>query len=149
MKREYGIQGLEELNKLLETLPQKAQYNVLRASLFAGAKAIEKEAKLRAPRLTGRLAKSIKAKRSKSKKRSEVASRVEVQVPYGHLAEYGFNHTSGRHVPGKPFLFPAFKGREKEIQADIVKKLRTAILKELSGPKWISQMRKAVAQAGK
>lgn len=150
MKKEIGLQGLEDLNKLLEALPEKVQYNVLRATLFAGAKSIEKEAKARAPRDTGRLQKAIKAKRTRGKRRSEVGARVEVPVPYAHLVERGFNHAvSGKHVPGKPFLFPAFHGREREIQQDILRKLRDAILKQMSGPKWAGQLRKSFNQANR
>jgi HK97 gp10 family phage protein len=46
---EINIQGLADLNKLLQELPAKIEANVLRGGLRAGAKVIEAEAKRQVP----------------------------------------------------------------------------------------------------
>lgn len=141
-----GLQGLQQLNEMLLSLPQKAHYNVLRNALLAGAKVIAKRAVARASAQsvqTGRMVKSIRAKRSRSKK-GEVAAAVAVEVPYAHLVEYGFNHTNGNHVPGKPFLFPAFQEKKHEIEEEIVRKLKELVSKELSGAKFAPGIKKTL-----
>lgn len=60
MSRDFPVKGLADLDKFLSALPQRMQKQAYRSALTAAAAPIRDEAKVRAPRETGKLAKSIK-----------------------------------------------------------------------------------------
>ena len=64
------------------------------------------------PRVTGRLAASVKSTLAKSEKRSSV--RIGARVPYAGWIEFG--GTRGRpYIPGGRYLYPTALGAEPEV----------------------------------
>lgn len=60
MTRAFPVKGLKELDAYLSALPKNMQKGAYRAGLTAAAKPIRDEARLRAPKQTGKMAKAIK-----------------------------------------------------------------------------------------
>lgn len=78
------IKGLKRTNKFLAQLPASMNKEIIKASdIFM--KFVQKSAKLRAPRMTGRLAESIKLRKTK---KNEI--RIMVDSPYAYFQEFGF-----------------------------------------------------------
>jgi len=61
MSREFPVTGLKELDAYLSHLPMNLQKGAYRAGLTAAAAVIRDEARLRVPRQSGKLAKSIRS----------------------------------------------------------------------------------------
>lgn len=60
MSRDLPLKGLKELDGYLSALPKNMQKAAYRQALTAAAKPVRDEARLRAPKATGKMAKSIK-----------------------------------------------------------------------------------------
>lgn len=115
----FKVEGLEELQRKLKTLPGKVQKKLLRSAVTAGAKPIVAAAKAGAPERTGTVKLSIGRKvvtknghataviGAKSNVQSEFKGQVEKPSRIIHLLEKGFIDRAGEHVPGKPFIEPA------------------------------------------
>lgn len=86
MSRNIPIKGLKELDAVLATLPDKMQTSAYRSALTAAAAVIGKEARLRAPKKTGGLAKSIKW----STRRLEDGTFRASIGPKKHPSKHGF-----------------------------------------------------------
>ncbi len=108
--------------------------------LFEGAKIYEAEAKRLAPVVTGRLRRSIKAKRGKKRSASvqtyrsvftAVDSTKFEGVSYAHLVEYGHNIVRGGKVIGRvkghPFFRPAVIAKQAEVEKHVVDGLNRLI----------------------
>ena len=67
MATEFKIDGLAELDKELKQFPMRVQKNVLRGAVRAGSGVIVKEARRLAPKETGDLRRSIKARNPRIK----------------------------------------------------------------------------------
>lgn len=120
MSKETTIVGIDEINELLgDILPRHAR-NLSRSFIHGIASRVAREAKKKAPKDTGNLKKSIKAKRRKSppgKPVSDVTVRRDDNVDgfYWRFVEYG---TAGNNPqPARPFLEPA----KQEVAANIEK----------------------------
>jgi HK97 gp10 family phage protein len=61
MSKTYPVSGLADLDKYLSALPKNMQKGAYRAGLTAAAAVVRDEARLRAPKQTGQMAKSIKS----------------------------------------------------------------------------------------
>lgn len=61
MSRDFSVKGLAELDRYLSALPKNMQTGAYRAGLVAAAAVIRDEARLRAPKKTGAMAKSIRS----------------------------------------------------------------------------------------
>jgi|GEM_PF-2381908 len=78
------IKGLKRLNRSLLQLPASMEKEIMiKSEEFM--KRVQKSAKLRAPRFTGRLAESIKVIKNK---KNEI--QIIVDSPYGYFQEFGF-----------------------------------------------------------
>lgn len=94
MMSSNSLPGTEATIRALENLPAKMQDGAIRAGLTAAAKVIRTEARLRAPRKTGQLAKAIVSGSSRKNQDNTFSIRVYVdeRKPHGFLGyfyEYG------------------------------------------------------------
>ncbi len=78
------IRGLNRVTKMLVKLPKATEQELKKVNMRF-MKFVQKSAKLRAPRMTGRLAESIVIKKSR---KNEI--RLVVESPYGIFQEKGF-----------------------------------------------------------
>lgn len=129
MANEIRVSGFKELEANLKALPLRLARNVVARATYAGAVVVRDAARKNAPVKTGKLRKSIRIKKKRSRRGStEVIYTVFPKEYYGHIVEKG----SGPHIikvktkkalgkygkfglivkhPGakaKPFLRPAF-----------------------------------------
>ena len=132
------VQGLDRLSRALKELPKRVARSGLRAAVYAGAKVIRDEAKLKAPVATAALGtnqpppgtlkrsvimKQIPERSSDQKQTFFVTVRhgkkyrkqgKKGQLPqdawYWRLVEFGTVKMSAR-----PFLRPAFEGKKREV----------------------------------
>lgn len=61
MSKQFPVTGLRELDAYLSALPKNMQTGAYRAGLTAAAAVVRDEARMRAPRKSGKLAKSIRS----------------------------------------------------------------------------------------
>ncbi len=91
----FRIQGLRELSDRLHALPEALGGPVLERSVRAGAELIRADAAARAPRATGKLARSI-ALWTLDVSRDHVSVAVGLRrLPYAHLVEFGHRMVIG------------------------------------------------------
>ena len=137
MPNDVRIDGLQELARALRELPQRVARNGLRASVYAGAKVIRDEAKLKAPMATaplgpnqpppGTLKRSIIMKQvpelSGDKKQTffvtvRQGKKYRKQGKKGNLSQdawyWRFVEFGTVKMSAKPFLRPAFEGKKME-----------------------------------
>jgi HK97 gp10 family phage protein len=146
------IQGGRELERALRALPGKVAKKIVRKALRAGAKPIQQDAKARAPKKTGKGAKSIKVRATKRRRKGTIG--ISVQTSAGDFAgdefymsflEYGFNKVPtyrGRDgkiystprgtkpttkIEGKKFMAKAFDAKKDDAVRQISTVLRTEI----------------------
>lgn len=114
------FEGLEELNRVLTGMRERAAAEVMGKALMAGAEILRAEAIRNAPRLTGTLRDNIIAK-LKKKNRYAVSADVgpSKKAYYGKFVELGTTKMTAR-----PFLFPAYQAKKDEIQREIADVLR-------------------------
>lgn len=126
----YIERALKELGNARDVL------SVLSSMLNAGAKVIGKDARRRAPRRTGDLAKKIHWRKAKSKSKTEVIWKVISGARQSHLVEFGTAPRRTKkgayrgHVPANPFMRKAYDNNKKEVIASIEKKAWQAISKK-------------------
>lgn len=88
-----NIQGAEELLRTLRALPAKVEAQLLRGACRAAAKVVQEEAERLVPRLSGKLAGTLRVTSSISVKKGEVHSTVVAgdrkQVFYAGMVEKG------------------------------------------------------------
>lgn len=103
------ITGLAELHRVLQELPAKIEFNVLRGAMRAGLSVIAAEAKQSAPVDDGDLKNSIRIRPNRGAKGRGFASMVLVAggkaAWYAHLVEYGTAsyYTGKGKTVGKPY----------------------------------------------
>lgn len=61
MAKQVSVKGLRELDRFLSALPKNMQQNAYGAGLRAAAKVVVTEARIRAPKASGKMAKAIKS----------------------------------------------------------------------------------------
>lgn len=83
MVMNISINGVRQVNHFVLALPKNLDKDIMNSS-EEFARAVQKSAKLRAPRNTGALAKSITVKRGNNK------IEITVDSPYGIFQEQGF-----------------------------------------------------------
>jgi len=140
------IEGLEDLARSLREMPKDVRQNALRAGMRAGAVAIQKEAKSRAPVDTGRMQKNIYVKRIRElvtelsegwfvgvrmgPKRTKDKATGKVSKDYSNDAWYWrFVEFGTRHVPARPFMRPAFESAKEAAVNAIAERLKARIEK--------------------
>lgn len=92
MSRDIPIKGLAELDKFLSALPMNMQKGAYRAGLTAAAAVVRDEARLRAPKKTGAMAKSIKSGSPRQREDGKFSINVRLKGKHGFLGvfhEYG------------------------------------------------------------
>lgn len=106
------ITGAKDLDKLLKRLPGKIAGRILQSSLRLGAMVIVRDARTRAPSLTGTLRANIVARKTASAKRSGASAEITIgptqDAFWGMFQEFGT-----RHHPARPWLRPAFEGSKR------------------------------------
>lgn len=123
----FKIEGGKELADTLKTLGPRVAVRGGDQALRAGAKPILKEAKRLVPVRTGRLRRSIVARRGKA----EIDTRsiyIGVKPPgrrYAHLVEFGTRHSAAH-----PFLRPALDVRARDAFQAMTNALATFILRQ-------------------
>jgi HK97 gp10 family phage protein len=119
------IEGLAELQKALNELPQELHKGPLRSAVSAAAKVVQDEAKNNAPVDTGVLRKAIYRTRSKSGS-SAVQETAIVGVRYGRKYRkrgmdawyWRFKEFGTAKMAATPFMRPAFDTtKEQQIEA--------------------------------
>ena len=91
MATEFKIDGLAELDKELKQFPMRVQKNVLRGAVRAGSGVIVKEARRLAPKETGDLRRSIKARNPRIKDKLVIGGLRAGggDAFYAHMIEFG------------------------------------------------------------
>lgn len=133
------VEGLEDLRKTFrDVLPREAT-NILRRATLDIAREAQGRVKAAAPVRSGRLKKSIKAKRSRGTPRM-VEARVEADRSgsksgrgyHSHLVEFGYVHSkSGKFVPGRPFIVPTVEAMRPEVPTLYRERLGVQLEKEM------------------
>ena len=123
----------QDLLKTLAQFPKNIQNNVMTGAIRAGANVIRDEARLRVPKKTKELAKSIVS----IKRRAEVRNQVKFSVTpskgknkagwRAHFIEFGTSKMSA-----KPFLRPAFEASENKSLDDAKDYIAKRIPQELA-----------------
>lgn len=128
------------LNDALQMLDDRVARKLALKALRKAGRVIVKEARLRAPKRTGRLKKSIRLRSKKRRKRGSPAVVVgaTTDAPYAHLVERGHVQVVGTgdnkreigFVPARPFLRPAFDTKRDEFTRRLGDELGELILAE-------------------
>lgn len=92
MSKDFPVKGLAELDKYLSHFPRNLQTGAYRAGLTAAARVIRDEARLRAPKRTGQMARSIKSGSARRNQDGSFSISVRLQGPHAFIGvfhEYG------------------------------------------------------------
>lgn len=92
MNKQFPVSGVADLDKFLAAFPKKLATKAYRRALTAAADPIEKEARLRAPKKSGKMAKAIK--KGSPRKNQDGTFSISVRMTgrdafLGLFAEYG------------------------------------------------------------
>lgn len=103
----FNVQGLKELQNMLEQLPIRIEKNIMRGALRAGANVMRNAARQEAPVDDGKLKKSIKTS-SPNIKKGDVTVKVETDLYYARMIEFGTAsyYTGNGRTVGKPYKIP-------------------------------------------
>ncbi len=127
----FTVNGLKEVQRALYQYSQQLGDKVIVAALTTGARLVQREAKARAPKLTGRLRRGIVVRRSKiyngRRNRSQIGvyltlrrgkgKRDPKDAFYGRFIEDGFTDKSGKKIAGQRFIKGALiKTRENAVR---------------------------------
>jgi HK97 gp10 family phage protein len=85
MSRDFPVRGLAELDKYLSHLPANMQKQAYRGMVTAIARPIRDEARLLAPKRTGKMAKSIKTGSARQNQDGSFQVSVRLQGPHAFL----------------------------------------------------------------
>lgn len=110
VQKGISVEGLDELEKVLNMMAPKAARNLMRSTIHGVASEIAKEAKRKAPKDEGTLRKAIKAKRRRPKHPDAPFS--DVIVTTGGTAKYDafywrFIEYGTTDQPEAPFFRPS------------------------------------------
>ena len=109
MANEIKVEGLVELQKMLDQLPAKIEANIMRGGLRAASNIYRDRARNAVPKKSGALRKSIKVTTSNKKGAlSATISAGDKNAFYAHMIEFGtasFFAGSGKSVGG-PYKIP-------------------------------------------
>lgn len=122
----FSVKGLNSVNKAIQGLNARV-VNAADLVVKEAGERVAKDAKGSAPVDSGRYRRSIRSKYEKARNLARIASWLKGRPsPLGHLLEFGHrDKTTGKFIPGKPHLLPAFD-RER---GQIVVRLRREIAK--------------------
>ena len=92
MSRDFPVNGLKDLDAYLSALPVNMQKAAYRAGLVAAARVVRDEARLRAPKQTGKMAKAI---RTGSARQTDKGFSISVRLTGNNHAFLGLFHEYG------------------------------------------------------
>jgi len=134
------IQGLDEINRKLQALPEKLRRKHVRRSLLSAANIVRDEARRRAKKALvptrpdlGHMADHIESKAWVTMYKANAT--VGVDWPgrsYGHLMEFGHKLPGGGETKKQPFMRPAYDTKAETALNQLVTDLRDAVEKEAS-----------------
>lgn len=139
---EMKLTGFKELAANLRKLPERVAKNGLRSAVAAGAAVVRNEARARAPKLTGEMAKDIQIKREREARDGETfAAQYSVFVLSGKKSRlkgkkrnvqrdsfyWKFVEFGTSKMAPRPFLRPAFEAKKEEAVKVIGEKLDARI----------------------
>jgi HK97 gp10 family phage protein len=142
MAQSTNVAGLQELNKVLEQLPDKLQDRAVKNAMAAGARVIRDEAKRLVPvgpgphHLRDDIVVARKVKKTRTRKGSVVVGIRNEGRFYAHLVEFGTSHSAPH-----PFMRPALDNAQSAAIQKIGPKLgqevekQAAKLNKMSGAK--------------
>lgn len=90
---DFPVKGLKELDAYLSALPKKLETGAYRAGLTAAAAVIRDEAKLRAPKQTGKMARAIRS--GSPRKNQDGTFSIRVSLDKGDHGFLGLFHEFG------------------------------------------------------
>ena len=138
--------GGKELERMFKTLGGRVQRKVAKQAVNAAATPIAKAAQEKAPEETGALklalqgGKKVKGYSGSGVTVAVIGPRTNVQTEsegeirkpfkYAHLAEGGHIAEDGTHVPGQPFMRPAFDENEAKALGVMKDKFAVGVVKE-------------------
>lgn len=129
MTKQFRVEGIGEVSEVLSQLAPKHAIALLRSTVDGIAREVAKDIKAHAPVDTGKLKKSIKAKRRKQR-RANVATDVVTSQWYWRFPEY-----VQRDGTNKAYVRPAAMRAESNIgntfRTQFVARFRRAITREL------------------
>ncbi|MEY3477718.1 MAG: hypothetical protein RLY65_2118 [Pseudomonadota bacterium] len=133
------LEGLRELSKQLQLLPERVARNALRSAVYAGASVVRKAVKARAPVATSKLKASVYQKqirehsnlytqvffvgiRSGARKKRDGSKDFSRDAWYWRMHEMGTSKMAAR-----PFVRPAFMAVHEEDQRGNSSQLMSAL----------------------
>jgi HK97 gp10 family phage protein len=153
-----NVKGLQELQKYLDTLPNKIQNNIMRGALRAGSRVIALEARTRVVERSRRLAKSVRYNTTRDPSRTKVVGYVRaggkgkqgrtMGAFYAKFVEYGTRpHVIKAKKPGglfgkgimqvnhpgakmKPFMRPAMDSKAQAAVTEMRDYVRKRLTKQ-------------------
>ena len=141
---DLNIEGIEELEKQMESLIKAVHPDKVEPVLLDAAKVVAKDAKARAPKgETGNLKKGIVAKKTRRKggmtaalglSAGEAAPAITAidfrKAPHAALVEFG--HGGPHPAPAHPFFRPAWDANKNKVEKQIVDDINNLIDKGLA-----------------
>ena len=92
MSRDFPVKGLRELDRFLSAFPQNLQKNAYRAGLTAAAAPVRDEARVRAQKQSGKMAKAIKTGSPRQNEDGTFSVTISLKGEHaylGYFSEYG------------------------------------------------------------
>lgn len=88
MDRNFPVSGLKQLDAYLSALPKNMQKQAYRQALTAAAAPVRDEARLRAPKNTGAMAKSIKTGSARQNQDGTFSVSIRLEGPHAYLGQF-------------------------------------------------------------
>jgi len=85
MSRAFPVSGLKELDRYLSVLPKNMQKQAYRSALTAAAAPVRDEARLRAPKQTGKMARAIKTGSARQNPDGTFSISIRLDGPHSFL----------------------------------------------------------------
>lgn len=135
MAQTIKIEGMDDLTLKLKSFPGNVQKKALVSGLRKAAWVIARDARRRAPKLTGKLRRNILVRKLKRDKKNVtvqvfVRQKGDKDGPknafYWTYIEFGKSNQAA-----KPFLRPAFEANKTSVVADLPKFLAPAVQREI------------------
>lgn len=106
---EFAVKGLKDVLATLEALPQRLQTQAIRSGLTAAAAVVRDEARLRAPKRTGKMARSIRSGSPRRQQDGNFSISVSLKGDHAFL---GFFHEYG---VSPHFIKPGDSGKSAKL----------------------------------
>lgn len=98
MSRAVPVKGLRELDRFLSVLPKNMQTGAYRSALTAAARPIRDEARLRAPKETGKMAKGIRTGSPRKNADGTFSISISATGHWGFLARFAEYGTVAHYI---------------------------------------------------